>query len=161
MFKVLKLGFALDLGYAGNLRALSEWWFDIYFGLGFGGGAMKSDKAFYSSYYETESPRYLTAGFGLYKRFYIGTLGLYAAPGADLLIHGISADLKDSSNYHITVGTLTLRPGVQLGYNLSPNLEVTGYLGWAVPLSSSAFPARRVCVSPLRGERFPEGGGHS
>ncbi|MEO2068877.1 MAG: hypothetical protein ABGX27_05125 [Desulfurobacteriaceae bacterium] len=139
MFTVVKLGATLDLGYAVNSPLLSEIWFDVNFGLGFGGDALQFEgngSAF------TDDPSYLTLGLGLYKRFYIRNFGLYLAPGAEFALEGLSA--KGNQTYllydgeDISVSSFAIKPQVQFGYNFSPNFEIAGYLGWNQPLSTSA-----------------------
>jgi hypothetical protein len=75
---------------------------------------------------------------GLYKRFYLGSSGIYLTGGGDLVLQGMSAKLKGYSDYSLSISSLSIHGGLKLGYNISPNLEITGSLGYTYPLTSSA-----------------------
>jgi len=131
MFTTLKLGATLDLGYTLNNKMLSEVWFDIDLGLGFGGDALTYEDG-------TElarDPEYFYVGAGLYKRFYISSVGFFIAPGAKLAFQFLGA--TDNAGNDISVSSYSLKPEIIAGYNISPDLEIVGKVGWLQPLATN------------------------
>ncbi len=143
-FGVLRLSLLGDLGYTMNSKALSEVWLEIFFSIGAGGDEFKvTDNVITPAPLETDSPLYLAGGVGVHKRIYIGATGIYLAPGLDFLYQLASASIKSSGwgwfNGDIfSIYAYSVRPGVKVGYNFSPNLEAVLLLGWTVPLASGA-----------------------
>lgn len=125
-FTAVSLGVQLDLGYAANSNALSEVWFEMGFGLGFGGDEFSVNGS--------PSPLLIKFDLGARKRLYLGSSALFLAPGLDFGFVGMSGTDGELTT---SVSSLALTPGVQLGYNVSPNVEITAVLGWALPLSTS------------------------
>ena len=119
-------GLELDLGYAMNTRWLSEIWLELGGGLGFGGEGFSA--------HNDASPLLIKFDAGLRKRLYLGSSGIYVAPGLDFGLLAMSATDDDVSH---SVSSFALTPGVQLGYNISPNLEITAAVGWGLALSQS------------------------
>ncbi len=130
-FTVIKGGAALDLGYALNKETFSEVWLEVNLGLGFGG--KKWERQAQNATSSTDSPFYLTGGVGIYKRFYFTNLGIYIAPGAEIALDWMKASDKVSSDNY-SVYSYALKPEIKFGYTYSPNFEVSGYIGWNIPV---------------------------
>jgi hypothetical protein len=132
------LGVDLDLGYATNTSALSEVWFDLGFGLGFGGeGFDQIDSA---------SPLLVKLDVGFSKRIYLASSGVFLAPGAQFGFMAMSATGKPESASHgddetHSASSITITPSMRLGYNVSSNFELVAEGGWALPMTASGSRA--------------------
>ncbi len=135
-FTTFKLGFTLDLGYILNNHSFSEIWLDLNGGIGFGGKALKREK---DNSDFTDSPIYYSLGLGIYKRIYLSNLGFYISPGLELVGQRFSTSGNGyyyANDAKINVDSLSLIPGIHLGYNFSPDLELVGYVGWNFPIAT-------------------------
>lgn len=119
-------GLELDLGYAMNKRWLSEVWLDMSGGIGFGGDGFSS--------HNDAAPLLIRFDVGARKRLYLGSSSVYLAPGVDAGLLAMSATDGDDTQ---SVSSLSITPVAQLGYNISPNIELTAEFGWGLALSQS------------------------
>ena len=129
-FKSVHLGVELDLGYSFNSTALSEFWFNLGGGFGFGADGFEA--------LQDEEPVLFGFELGLNKRIYIASSGIYAAPGVQFGFMAMSATGKTPMDEDLahSVSSLSLTPDVKFGYNVSPDLELTAMLGWGIPLTA-------------------------
>jgi len=131
-FKGLGIGLELDLGYAMNASFLSEVWLDLGGGLGFAAGGFDQ--------LGDASPLLFKIQGGLAKRIYLASTGLFLSPGVQIGMLGMSATGTPSgggSEMTHSVSSFVLTPGAQLGYNVSPNVQIVAHGGWAIPLTAS------------------------
>ncbi len=147
-FSVFKIGANLDLGYALNSPDFSEVWFDIYGGLGFGGKKWKGTGN--GTNISTDSPLYVTAGFGLYKRLYFTSLGIYLGLGGDIGYNRMwTTDKITGDDY--SVYSVSIKPMLKLGYTYSPDFEMSGYIGYNLPFFSEGKLGKKNVDATAKG----------
>ncbi|SNR75605.1 hypothetical protein [Desulfurobacterium atlanticum] len=133
-WSTIRLRFDADLGYIRNSKALSEWWLKVYTGIGFGADDVTVDMGWLGTL-QLSPDAYYEGGFGVYKRFYLGTTGLSIAPGAD--ISGRYLKFTGTWGDELTISALTLTPNIGFVYSFSPNFEINGEVGYALDVYSS------------------------
>ncbi len=125
-FNTFSLGLSLDLGYSLNVRYLSELWLSLGFSSGFSSNELNYNFGFVSRSFKSHSLSELF--LSLSKRFYFTNLGLYLAP--TLGFSSLSLSSEDQLQNKLETSSLSLYGGLSLGYNFSPNLEVSGFLAY-------------------------------
>lgn len=124
-----QIGISMDLGYATNLRFLSETW--LYLGGYFYAGGTWNPKKYGVP---------LTGGFhfNLSHRIHFTGGGAFFAPQFSLLYTG-GASKAASQNINkgdLSFGALSIEPGLQIGFSFTPNFEMIFYGGYQVPVYS-------------------------
>ncbi len=115
----LDLAAALDLGYAANSKALSEFYISFYAG---GSFAINSITNY-------GQPLNYFGGLGFDKRFYVGAGGFFIGIGGRVgYMGGVSVTADD--DYSLSYGTISLTPRMQLGWSFTPSFELIVNAGW-------------------------------
>lgn len=133
---IVGLGFNADAGYVANDPKLSEVWLTTNFFAGVGSEA----KVQGGGLTNTSSSFVLGFNVGVQKRFYLIS-NIFVAPAIDANYEIQGFDL--GTTYYgdpvsLSVGTLSAEPKVRAGYNLSPNIDINAFVGYDVPLMTSA-----------------------
>ena len=127
----LGLGFQADLGYVLNNPILSEVWMnmDIFVGSGNSG-----------DFDNVDNSTALGGTLGFEKRFYIFS-GIFTSAAADFNYEGQSFDISTAVGVDkstLSFSTLSIEPKVKVGYNFSPNVDLKAFVGYDVPLTTTA-----------------------
>lgn len=132
------IGFNADLGYVLNSPSFSEIWmnFDLFGGAGSEGemgvdGVVAPVKASSVAY---------GVSLGFEKRYYL-MANLFASGEADLNFEAQSFDVSPdgaTDTTTLSLATLSIEPKVKVGYNFTPNVDLTLFAGYDVPLSTTA-----------------------
>lgn len=133
------LGFNADLGYVLNNPILSEVWMDLDF---FGGAGSEGIMAIDGVVDPVKASSFALGGsLGLEKRFYLMS-GLFVSGAANVNYGVQSFDLGSdgfsTDSTTLSLSTLSIEPKAKVGYNFTPNVDVTLFAGYDVPLSTSA-----------------------
>jgi hypothetical protein len=144
--KYLQVGLKADLGYVLNRHELSEVWFDAFMFFGTHND-METEGVLKQYDVETTGSASYGMGFEGAKRFYISD-GLYSDVGLGLgykiytydWVQSYSSYYSYSSyseDYTLAVAYIYADPFAKLGYNISPNIEAFGKLGYTVPFGTT------------------------
>ncbi len=123
----LDLGFQGDLGFILNEEALTRWWSNLDVGLGVSSAGDVDDR-------ELDAGIGLRARAGIERRQHL-VQGLYVAAGGDIGVEALRMDYQEGAvSDELSLSSLQLYPRAGLGYHLSPDLKVTGHIGYAFPV---------------------------
>ena len=134
----LGFGTHIDLGYVLDDISFSEVWFNanIFLGTGSEGTMTIQDLGIID---KKASSFVLGFDLGMEKRYYLSH-GLFVSGGSDIHYEIQNFDMGKngySDTVNLSMGTLSLEPKLKIGYNFSPDTELSGFVGYDYVMTTS------------------------
>ena len=136
----LHIGALLDLGYATDTAALSEFYIDIFLDYDYSlyfGNNLKNNDGTYKIYREKNpGTSWFSGGFGISKRFYAASGGFFFAPALQFGAGGGWGSYGKGKDAEFV--KITFTPQFHFGWSTSPDFDFIIKAGWNVGVLAKA-----------------------